>query len=149
MQIKTLEVKSTKEAPLDYLLIVKRKQHYDPPHPRADYRGYGEGGVDFLKTNKSVDWIITNPPYGLATEFAIHSLECANNVALLLKIQFLEGASRHKFFMEHPPKSVNVFSKRLKIYKNGINTGASSMMCFAWFVWEKGFGGSPVINWIL
>lgn len=113
------------------------------------YRGYGEGDIDFLKTNKSVEWIITNPPYGLATEFAIHSLECANNVALLLKIQFLEGASRHKFFMEHPPKSVNVFSRRLKIYKNGINTGASSMMCFAWFIWEKGFNGSPIINWIL
>ena len=34
-------------------------------------------------------------------------------------------------------------------YKNGINTGASSMMCFAWFIWEKGYSGSPIINWIL
>ena len=24
----------------------------------------------------------------------------------------------------------------------------SSTMCFAWFVWEKGYIGQPIINWI-
>lgn len=111
-------------------------------------RGYGEGGIDFLQTKKQVDWIITNPPYKYATEFAKHSLECANNVALLLKIQFLEGVKRYDFFQENPPKDIYVFSNRLKIYKNGIKTNNSTMMCFAWFVWESGFKGKPTIDWI-
>lgn len=85
-------------------------------------RGYGESGIDFLQTHKDVDWVITNPPYSLATEFAKHSLECGKNVALLCKIQFLEGVKRYKFFKENPPKKVYVFSSRLKIYKNGIET---------------------------
>jgi hypothetical protein len=111
-------------------------------------RGYGESGIDFLKTYKQVDWIITNPPYSLATEFVEHSLECANNVALLCKIQFLEGVKRYKFFKEHPPKMVYVFSSRLKIYKNGIETKNSTMLCFAWFIWEKGYSGKTTVDWI-
>lgn len=111
-------------------------------------RGFGETGIDFLKTYKKVDWIITNPPYSLATEFVEHSLECADNVALLCKIQFLEGVKRYKFFKEHPPKKVYVFSSRLKIYKNGVKTNNSTMLCFAWFIWEKSFKGETIIDWI-
>jgi hypothetical protein len=77
-----------------------------------------------------------------------HSLECANNVALLCKIQFLEGVKRYKFFKEHPPKMVYVFSSRLKIYKNGIETKNSTMLCFAWFIWEKGYSGKTTVDWI-
>lgn len=112
------------------------------------YRGYGTGGIDFLSTSKKVDWIITNPPYKYATEFAKHALECSNNVAFLLKIQFLEGVKRYSFFQENPPKKVYVFSSRLKIYKNGIKQNNSTMMCFAWFIWEKGFKGETTIDWI-
>lgn len=111
-------------------------------------RGYGEPNIDFLKTTKKVDWIITNPPYSLATEFVKHALDCADNVAFLCKIQFLEGVKRHDFFIKHPPKKVFVFSSRLKIYKNGIKTNNSTMMCFAWFVWEKSFKGETTIGWI-
>jgi len=111
-------------------------------------RGYGEAGIDFLKTHKEVDWIITNPPYSLATEFAEHALDCANNVALLCKIQFLEGVKRFEFFKNHPPKKVCVFSSRLKIYKNGTKTNNSTMLCFAWFIWEKSFSGQTTIEWI-
>lgn len=111
-------------------------------------RRYGEVGVDFLKTYKSVDWIITNPPYKYATEFAKHALDCADNVAMLCKIQFLEGVKRYEFFKEHPPKKVFVFSRRLKIYKNGIKTNNSTMLCFAWFVWQKSFDGLTTLEWI-
>ena len=111
-------------------------------------RGYGEPYVDFLKTIKKVDWIITNPPYRYATEFAKHAIKCADNVALLCKIQFLEGVKRHKFFKEYPPKKVYVFSSRLKIYKNGIKTNNSTMLCFAWFIWERDYNDKPTIEWI-
>ena len=112
-------------------------------------RGYGVAGIDFLKTNKKVDWIITNPPYSLATKFVIHALECSSNVAMLLKIQFLEGVARYEFFKNNPPKQIYVFSKRLQIVKNGESMKNSTMMCFAWFIWERRFKGNPTIDWIL
>ena len=36
-------------------------------------RGYGETGIDFLKSTKQVDNIVTNPPFNLATEFTLKS----------------------------------------------------------------------------
>ena len=35
---------------------------------------------DFLKYNKKVDWIITNPPFSIFDEFLIKSFELADNI---------------------------------------------------------------------
>lgn len=114
------------------------------------YRGYGEGNIDFLKTNRKTQNCITNPPYKYATEFVEKALESSTDkVAMLMKIQFLEGVKRYEMFQNTPLKKVCVFSKRLKIYKNGIKMGNSTMMCFAWFIWEKGYTEKPYIEWIL
>lgn len=111
---------------------------------------YGEPCVDFLKEFRNVDHIITNPPYRLAQKFAEHALDCASEkVALLLKLAFLEGASRYHFFQKFPMKTVYVFSKRLPLTKYAEKRKQSSMIPFAWFVWEKGFAGKPTIEWIM
>lgn len=124
-------------------------------------RGYPNTLVcDFLKkeiTNK-YDTIITNPPYSLAKEFAEKSLEVLEDkgqLAMFLKIQFLEGAKRKDFFEKYPPKFVYVFRNRMGTLRNGseINpeTGkkwASTTMCHAWFVWEKGCEGEPIVRWL-
>jgi len=115
-------------------------------------RGFGDTGIDFITYDfkNKVDNIVTNPPYGLATEFVTKSLEMTSNkVAMLLKIQFLEGIKRYEMFKNSPLKTVYVFSQRLKIYKNGVKMNNSTMMCFAWFVWEHGYKGKPTIDWIL
>lgn len=40
-------------------------------------------------------------------------------------------------------------SARLNCAKNGdFDAYKSSAMAYAWFVWEKGFTGKPVIEWI-
>ena len=53
-------------------------------------RGYGIGGIDFLKETQFFDGdIITNPPYKLSLEFVEHALEIiptGNKVAMFLKI---------------------------------------------------------------
>ncbi len=114
-----------------------------------DY-GYGNVGVDFLHSYKKVSNIITNPPYKLAQAFVEHALECTERkVAMLLKLQFLEGVGRYKFFKSSPLKNVYVFSKRLSMNRNGIKMKNKGMICFAWFVWEHGYKGQPIINWIL
>ena len=112
---------------------------------------YGETGVDFLFESRKVDCIVTNPPFKYAQKFVEQALFCASKkVAMLLKLAFLESASRYELFQTSPLKTVYVFSKRLPWVREGNNTmeGKSSMLAFAWFVWEHGYEGKPTIEWI-
>jgi len=112
-------------------------------------RGYGVGGMDFLIQDKKVDNIITNPPYSLAQQFVEHSLKLVKyKVAMLVKINFLEGMNRRKMFESTPLARILVFSKRVTQLKNDELQENSGMMCFAWFIWEKGFIGKPTIGWL-
>ena len=122
-------------------------------------RGYdGTVVLDFLEQNVSpvYDWVVTNPPYKLAQDFIEQSLRATKDgghVAMFLKIQFLEGNKRKLFFEDTPPKTVYVFSKRQNPLRNGEPLDEkgkpwSSTMCFAWFVWEKGYSGKTTIEWI-
>ena len=115
-------------------------------------RGFGEGNMDFLK--QYMPWggdIVTNPPYRLAKEFAEHALELlqdGNKLCMFLKLTFLEGQKRQELFRKHPPKWIYVAVHRLECPMNGeFRQGAGSAVCYAWFIWEKGFHGEPVIRW--
>lgn len=119
------------------------------------YRGFGDTEpLDFLKETLD-DFegdIITNPPYKYALQFVERALEIVKlgrKVAMFLKLQFLEGKARKKFFIESPPKVVYVSSSRLTCALNGnFDKSSSSAVAYAWFVWEKGFKGNPIIKWI-
>lgn len=50
-------------------------------------------------------------------------------------------------FLENPPKKVYVSSSRIECAENGKFKGTSAV-AYAWFVWEKGFKGDPIIKWI-
>jgi len=121
-------------------------------------RGWNETVVvDFLSwtPDRQYDYVITNPPFSLATEFIEKSIEIAQKqVIMFLKIQFLEGVKRKDFFDKHPPKYVYVCRKREAIFNNGYtynpDTGKrwSNTITFAWYVWEKDYKGEPIIRWI-
>lgn len=116
-------------------------------------RGYGETPLDFLSyPHKWGGDIITNPPYEKAVEFvekAIKTIKVGSRVAMLLKIQFLETKKRRFLFQKYPPRYIYVFSERIKCAKNGdFDHSSASAMCYAWFVWEKGFAGEPKVRWI-
>ena len=118
-------------------------------------RGYGVSGIDFLSYDGTYDGdIITNPPYKYAKEFVEHAIEHVadgHKVVMLLKIQFLEGKSRRELFDKYPPKTVYISSGRINCCKNGDFSKEQrsnySAQAYAWFVWEKGFSGDPVIKW--
>lgn len=116
-------------------------------------RGYGEvkDFFSYKEIEKGID-IITNPPYKYAKEFVEHSLkitESGTKIAMLLKLTFLEGQARRKLFEKYPPKTIYVFSGRVKCAKNADFDGmGSSAVCYAWFIWEKGFKGDPIIKWV-
>ncbi len=119
------------------------------------YRGYGDvNPVDFLH-EPIADFngdIIKNPPYKYALQFvekALERVKPGRKVAMFLKLQFLEGKSRKQFFLKHPPKTVYVSSSRLICAMNGeFEKYSSSAVAYAWFVWEKGYKGNPIIKWI-
>ena len=125
-------------------------------------RGYGVTEVDFLENSVdcwdsvqlcNVDYdIITNPPYKYALEFVEHALELIgenHKVAMFLKLTFLEGKRRRVFFEKNPPKTVYVCSGRINCARNGdLEKHKSSAIAYAWYVWEKGFKGNPIIKWL-
>ncbi len=120
-------------------------------------RGFGTGGLDFLSHNYSGDnfeTVITNPPFNLFQEFAEKALIVAGKKVILFgKLQALEGIKRGSFMEKSPLKKVYVFKSRQNPLRNGSAVDEngkpwSSTMAFAWFVWEKGYGGRPTIEWI-
>lgn len=115
-------------------------------------RGYGNGGVDFLKQTGFIFCgdIITNPPYKLAEKFIRHGLEIipeGYKLCLFMKLTFLEGKKRQELFKEYPPKRVWVSSSRINCATNGNFEGTSSMMAQAWYIWEKGYHGETTLGW--
>lgn len=128
------------------------KHGYEVVSTDLYYRGFGTQ-MDFLEENPINDFngdIITNPPYKYALEFCqrgIEILNTGNKMAMFLKLQFLEGKKRKNFFLSNPPKTIYVSSSRLECGKNGKFTNGSAV-CYAWFVWEKGFTGNTIIKWI-
>ena len=57
-------------------------------------------------------------------------------LALLVRLQFLEGVKRGEFFKRFPPKHVYVFSKRLSFNVSG-EFQSGGVMAFAWFVFKQ------------
>ena len=117
-------------------------------------RGYGMQ-YDFFETSSWHGDIITNPPYKFAKEFIEKSLSIiptGNKVAMFLKLQFMEGKARKELFKCHPPKTIYVSSSRLLCAKNadfeGMIAGGGSAVAYAWYVWEKGYSGKTVVEWI-
>jgi len=119
-------------------------------------RGYGEGGIDFLKQSDTYDFnIVTNPPYKYAQAFiekAIELVPDGKKVCMFLKIQFLEGKKRKALFKKYPPKTIYVSSSRLLCAKNAefekMVEGGGSAVCYAWYCWVKGNYSDTKIVWV-
>lgn len=88
----------------------------------------------------------------MAKEFVEHALDISQEsvkVAMFLKLTFLEGQKRKDLFKKYPPKKIYVFSNRVDCWKNGTKPQkAAKAVCYAWFIWEKGYNGKPRIDWI-
>lgn len=126
--------------------LVGRADYFDP---NIKY----EGGTDYIACTEKFDGtIVTNPPYEICKNFAetcINNITDGNYVCMLLKIQFLETKSRYELFKKYPPKYVYVFVNRIGCIPGGeSDKKTSSAICYAWYVWEKGYTGEPIIRWL-
>jgi hypothetical protein len=130
-------------------------QDYFKTVQSSDVHDYGFGDKrDFLTSPfaaKSVDWIITNPPFRLADAFILRSLAIARNgVAMLARTVFLESIGRYdRIFRDHPPTTFAQFTERVPMLRGRLERNASTATGYAWFVWEfRRIGEGPQLAWI-
>lgn len=116
----------------------------------SDIHPYGFGAVDdFLfpgQPQHQPDWIITNPPFNLAIEFAERALAIAPSVALLTRLSWLATDERFKLFKRHPPVAHAVFMGRLPMHKGKCERSASTATDYCWTVWRSGHSGAT--GWV-
>jgi hypothetical protein len=119
----------------------------------SDIHPFGFGEVlDFLqeqpKEEPSCDWIVTNPPFQTAPEFVRLGLKRARRgVALLLRLQFLEGRKRYMLLHgAEPLTTVAVFAERVPMTLGRWDPAASTATGYAWFVWMKGATPRPLMG---
>lgn len=133
---------------------VLRHNGYDVKSSDIVPRCEGVETIDFLEYRGAFDGdIITNPPYKYARQFVEKALDVipkGHKVAMFLKLTFLESKSRKSLFEKYPFKTLYVSSSRLRCAKNGDFAKAdnSTAVAYGWYIWEKGFSGSPTVKWI-
>lgn len=100
--------------------------------------------------------IVTNPPYKYALEFVQHSLEIVPDgclVCMFLKTTFAEGKTRYnQLFRFTPPIYILQCIERVLCAKNAdfdymVKHGGSAVS-YAWWVWQKGYKGKTILDWI-
>lgn len=141
---------------LFHLVNELKKQGYNVT--ASDAWDYGTGATikDFLEDSPLEDMtgvdILSNPPYkycNVWTRRGLEVLEPGQRMFLLVKIQYLETLARREIFDSEPPKFVYIYSKRQLCAMNGnFENYASSAVCYAWVVFEKGWQGDTVVKWI-
>lgn len=109
----------------------------------SDVFDYGRGYpvVDFLdpavEVQKNVDFVITNPPFNTATQFATKALKAGvEGVFLLLRTAWLESDGRYQeIFAKRPPTVIAQFVERVPMVAGRYDPKASSATAYAWFGW--------------
>lgn len=120
----------------------------------GDAHNYGYGPLrDYLNHPyevKSVDWVITNPPFRLAEDFVLRSMSIARNgVAMLVRSVFLESIGRYnRLFKEFPPTKFAQFVERVPMVRGRLDERASTATGYAWLVWEFDAEDHSKLVWI-
>lgn len=121
----------------------------------SDVFDYGYGEVQDFLTGlsgvRSVDWVITNPPFRLAEDFFERGRQVARKgVALLTRTVFIESVGRfERVFKTTPPTKVLQYSERVPMVKGRLDRKASTATGYAWLVWDLELPHSfTVLDWV-
>jgi hypothetical protein len=117
----------------------------------SDIHAYGHGAVwDFLAgphpaAAGSWDWIASNPPFKDGEAFVRMALpQARHGVAMLLRLNFLEGQTRYRLlYGDNPVTVVAPFAERVPMVKGRWDPAASTATAYAWFIWIKGVPPGP------
>ena len=122
--------------------IVDRPRITEAPFYRSDFRGI-----------QDVDNVVSNPPFGVADEFARRMLRIARRkVALLLPAQWVAGDERGRWLGTTPLLRVYQITPRPSmppgpVIEAGIAPGGGKKD-FVWLVWLRGYDGPPEFRWL-
>lgn len=120
----------------------------------TDTHDYGYGDVaDYLATKPlkgGYDWLITNPPFRLAEEFALKAIKEARvGVAMLVRTVFIESVGRYRnLFDPFPPTYFAQFTERVPMVKGRLDSRASTATGYCWIVWRKPIATETKVVWI-
>lgn len=128
-----------------------------------DY-GYEDGSVanylaDTYKgsDNPCEDWVVTNPPFKFALEFALKAIKDivgpdkkgSGGVAMFVRLQWLEGQKRYyDIFKPYPPSIIAVFSERVPITAGKLDPKTNSAVAYAWVIWFPGVTVDTITKWV-
>lgn len=136
---------------LNHIVNVLRNKGYDVRSTDVIDRGCQDEIRDIFEYEKVGRDIITNPPYKDCLKYVekmYDMLEEGHKMALLLKLTFLEGQSRKKFFEEHPFSRLWVHSKRISCMINGREDKKNGCVAYGWYIWEKDYKGESIVKWL-
>lgn len=100
-----------------------------------------DGVLDFLLDwpgdMPGADFIVTNPPFNVATDFISLALKRARiGVAMFVKIQFLEGVTRHRrLFSRDWPWLILQFAERVPLCAGRVDPDAATNQAYTWIIW--------------
>lgn len=124
-------------------------REYFPVVFASDIKDYGKGyevgsfighGADVIPSMLFADWVITNPPFTTAGQFLERALkEARRGVAMLLRLQWLEGERRYnRLLKRYPPAKIACFVERVPMVAGRWDPEVGSAMAYAWIVWRVG-----------
>lgn len=147
--------------------MVRPLQEYFSRVIASDVHDYGLGVpiADFLFPIPlaEVDWTIINPPFRLAEEFIVRSLDTSKKgVAVVCRSGFLEGEKRfERLFNIRPPSYVLQFCERVVMLKGRLvrsgdhdpspenpNRKASTASSCSALIWAKDMAATKQWDWI-
>ncbi len=99
---------------------------------------YGKSGVDFFKSKRVFDNIVTNPPYSLMVKFIAHGHTLfRKKMALLLPLTALGSSQVRVIAISNPPPArIYAFIKKIP-YVDYQDQERSSTFPHMWVVWDK------------
>lgn len=94
--------------------------------------------------------VVCNPPFSLTGAFVAKALELgARKVAAFQKMEFLGTRARRPWLERHPPSRIWLCGTRATCWRFDVppeRRNGSTPTLHAWFVWERGHAGPPVIR---
>lgn len=116
-------------------VVASDVEDYGAGFERGSFTGRGPD----VAPSRRVDWIVTNPPFNLAVEFAERALTEANvGIALLLRTSWMEGGERYeRLFKDRPPRIVAQYCERVPMVAGRWDHTSSTATPYAWFVWHQ------------
>lgn len=102
----------------------------------SEWRTDKQPTIDWLEDGHTLkpDWVITNPPFGLAFPMLQKAIEEATvGVAFLLRISFLEPTNERGEWLEQNPPNGLLYLPRISFTGDG-KTDSTTV---AWMIWLK------------